>query len=309
MESGISFSESRRSKQELKSKNRLRSCMCDGCRGNPNHELELKDSLQPDECDSYCGHPEHKLELINSYLHSYTCDGCKEKGSGPRYRCESCDYDLHEACMFPSSTTHHEFFKDSTFRFFKKPPTLCNTYNCKKDHKRYCDACTKPIKGFAYQSEEKKFDLHPCCMNLKRELNINGTKFRLQKSKNVSEKLCVLCDKKKVAKDSFSSFGGLSYVSECEECHLHVYCVKKLTLVSMEKNGGNDKAWKKNEKNGDDNECLELEKTELSIQRLKRNKNGGKLWKRTITVFKIIAGILLGDPTMILASLLVDLLT
>lgn len=299
------------SEHELKPRNRLQSCTCDGCSSNLNHELQVKDHLQLDKCDNYCSHPEHKLEK-KKILHPYTCDGCKETGFGSRYHCEPCDYDLHEACMFPSPTIHHEFFKNSTFTFFKESSIHnCNKYNC-KDHKRYCDACTKPINGFAYQCKEKKFDLHPCCMNLKSELNIHGTKFRLRKSMDVSEKLCKWCDRRKLnVKDCYSSVGGLSYVSENEDYQFHVYCVNEFILESLEKNGGNGNAWAKNrDKNNndnDDNDCLVLEKIELPIQRLKRNKKDGKWWKIAKIMVKTIIGILLGDPTFPLAF--IDLFT
>jgi hypothetical protein len=46
------------------------------------------------------GH-EHELELKN-YQKPYKCDGCKAHGYGSRYRCELCDFDLHEECMFTS---------------------------------------------------------------------------------------------------------------------------------------------------------------------------------------------------------------
>ena len=78
---------------------------------------------------THSSHPEHELELKN-YQKPYICDGCKEDGFGKRYRCEECDYDLHEDCMFNKSTTTHKFFKESTFKFYDKPPRKCDKINC-----------------------------------------------------------------------------------------------------------------------------------------------------------------------------------
>uniref|UniRef100_A0A2N9FQ28 Phorbol-ester/DAG-type domain-containing protein n=1 Tax=Fagus sylvatica TaxID=28930 RepID=A0A2N9FQ28_FAGSY len=70
---------------------------------------------------THTSHPEHELELKN-YRKPYTCDGCKGHGFGKRYRCEQCDYDLHEDCMFTTPTTSHKFFRNSTFKFYEQPP-------------------------------------------------------------------------------------------------------------------------------------------------------------------------------------------
>ncbi|XP_038889225.1 uncharacterized protein LOC120079114 [Benincasa hispida] len=121
-------------------------------------------------------HLKHELEL-KKYLKPYTCDGCKEIGFGPRYRCEKCDFDLHKACSFPkNSPISHEFFPRSTFKFFKIPPRACHD-KCR----RICDACTKPINGFMYHCKKRDLDLHPCCENLKINYQIEDVEFNLHK--------------------------------------------------------------------------------------------------------------------------------
>uniref|UniRef100_A0A2N9GE35 Phorbol-ester/DAG-type domain-containing protein n=1 Tax=Fagus sylvatica TaxID=28930 RepID=A0A2N9GE35_FAGSY len=90
---------------------------------------------------THTSHPEHELELKN-YRKPYTCDGCKGHGFGKRYRCEQCDYDLHEDCMFTTPTTSHKFFRNSTFKFYEQPPRKCN--------KQYCDAEAAPRVGLEY---------------------------------------------------------------------------------------------------------------------------------------------------------------
>uniref|UniRef100_A0A5B7BVG5 Phorbol-ester/DAG-type domain-containing protein n=1 Tax=Davidia involucrata TaxID=16924 RepID=A0A5B7BVG5_DAVIN len=83
----------------------------------------------------HASHPEHELELKN-YEKPYKCDGCKEQGFGSRYRCEVCNYDLHEDCMQNDPTTSHKFFKGCTFKFFlQRLPRKCN--------KPYYDKCIR----------------------------------------------------------------------------------------------------------------------------------------------------------------------
>lgn len=81
----------------------------------------------------------HELQLIN-YEANYGCNGCKEPGFGPRYRCELCNYDLHKECMFTNDTCRHDFFRDATFVFMEHPPISPPTITC-----FLCNACRKPI--------------------------------------------------------------------------------------------------------------------------------------------------------------------
>lgn len=242
---------------------------------------------------THSSHPEHELELKN-YQKPYTCNGCKEQGVGKRYRCEECDYDLHEDCMFNKSTTTHEFFKEFTFKFYDKPPPRkCDKIYCNKCI-RYCNACGKHVKGFVYHCDEDEndWDLHPCCRNLKNELKIEGVKFHL--GETVSK--CSWCNQTKI-KDGWSKIKGWSYVSECDKYHFHVYCAMEMVI----------EGWKNGTANS--NDCLALENLELPIQRqLNRNSGrGNKYWRIAKVFLKTIVSILLGDPTITLGSLLVDL--
>ncbi|KAK9283318.1 hypothetical protein L1049_011557 [Liquidambar formosana] len=232
---------------------------------------------------THISHPEHELERKN-YQKPYTCDGCKQKGFGARYRCELCNYDLHEDCMFPTLTTTHEFFKGCTFKFIDHPPREWTT--------SYCDACGKEINGFVYHCETKGWDLHPCCHNLKNKLSIDGTKFRLRDE--VSSK-CIWCNKRRL-EDTVKGIRGWSYVSKCEKYHFHVYCATEMVLSSWKDGSGNN------------NDCLALENLELPIQ-VQRNRNGrGSKLLRIVKVFlKTLACILLGDPTITLTCLLLEL--
>lgn len=244
-------------------------------------------------------HVEHKLEL-KSFQKPYKCDGCKETGFGKRFRCDQCDFDLHENCMFLTDKTSHAFFKGSTFEFFEQPPRQCSRNKHCKECERYCDACGKPVKGFVYHCRKKGLDLHPCCSNLKEVVNIDGKTFRLCES--VGSR-CFCCGKVKI-EGSVSGIRGWSYISTCNEYHLHVHCVTKMV----------SEVWKNRDKvsNDNENECLDLENLKLPKNLAKLRKDdvsGHKCWRIIKAFFRTIACILMGEPTITMTCLVVELLT
>lgn len=225
-----------------------------------NHELMLKNNCN--ECN----------------VDEYVCDGCQVGGFGKRFRCDECDYDLHVACMHSTPTTTHKLFKDSTFKFYDQLPRNCN--ECKRD----CDACGKQVKGFVFHCHIKDLVLHPCCCNLKNEVEYDGMKFHLHKTES------------KYARSN--QIKGWSYVSECGKFNFPVYCIWKM-LFESRKEGKSISI--------DD---LSLENLELPIQRqqLKRNSGMGKmLLKMVKVILQAIVSIFIGDPTTALASILVNL--
>ena len=233
-------------------------------------------------------HPEHELKLKN-YKKPYTCDGCKEHGIGKRYRCEPCNYDLHEACMFTSTTPtkSHDFFGKSTFKFYEQHPGKSN------NRETYCDACGKRIKGFVYHCPEIDKDLHPRCSNLKDKLEIEGVKLRLRKT----ESKCSRCNQKKI-KDSWSKIKEWSYVSECGTYNIHVYCAMEMV----------EEAWKDGTAN--DNDCLALENLDVRSIQGHSNRNRRRV-NKYLRIGKIILetiiSVIVGDP-ITLAIGLVELL-
>ena len=194
----------------------------------------------------------HELKLNdNPNKKCYICNGCKEYGSNwMRYRCEDCNYDLHKDCMFSKPTTTHEIFKDFVFKFYEQPPPS-KLYG--KRTKRYCNACGKHVKGFIYHCPEKDLDLHPCCLNLTKEFQIDHVKFHLRETKSK----CIFCNQV-----DLSGIEVWSYVSECGEYNVHVSCIRELIVEELEKGTTN---------------ILALKNLGLPIQRrLKRNGWMGK---------------------------------
>ncbi|KAL8145695.1 hypothetical protein AgCh_003731 [Apium graveolens] len=231
-------------------------------------------------------HSEHQLVLRN-FNKPYNCDGCKEQGFGIRYTCESstCNYVLHESCMFNSQTATHDFYPGCGFKFSYEP----------RNRRTWCNACGKNINGFVYHCEDKDLDLHPCCLNLKNKMVFDGVKFKL--NEKVTSK-CVWC-KRKTLKGK--SKGGWSYKSKCNQYHFHVHCITDMIHES----------WKSGDYKDESTSILSLKNPKLCLGRssIRGSLRGGKYWKIAKVFLKAVVAILLGDPTAILATTLVNLIT
>ncbi|XP_038889227.1 uncharacterized protein LOC120079117 [Benincasa hispida] len=260
-------------------------------------------------------HPWHVLELKN-YMEPYTCDGCKEKGFGPRYRCEKCDFDLHQACTYNRiASVSHDYFPGSKFRFLRNPPKPCHPECIIR-----CDACRKTIKGFVFHCEEDNLDLHPCCRNLKRSYEIEDVKFNLHKK--VRGK-CMWCNRKSL-KDGGND-NGWSYMSECGNYHVHVACITEMALEewynynnnnkqqrggTSSSSGGSMRAMKSTTTTTTAPQSLAVKLKVQEIQARRRGDGGGKdkFWRILKFIIKTVVSIVIGDPTMIVASFFVQLL-
>ncbi|XP_078154176.1 protein VACUOLELESS GAMETOPHYTES-like [Carex rostrata] len=99
-------------------------------------------------------HPEHQL-LLTYKTTNFTCDLCKASGFGIRYRCNACDFDLHESC-----TTY-----PNTLSFFAHPwhTLVLAKASASTVGSSICDLCHEPVNGFYYQCNSCSFDLHPVC--------------------------------------------------------------------------------------------------------------------------------------------------
>ncbi|XP_059628137.1 uncharacterized protein LOC132270930 isoform X2 [Cornus florida] len=226
---------------------------------------------------------EHDFELIKNYNKPFTCDECKEEGFGPRYRCKHCAHELHEKCKFPTPEISHEFLRGSTLKYLDQLPRKMST--------KCCIACGRNICGSFYHDEEKRWSLHPCCCNLESKLCIDGVIFELR-DKVLSK--CMWCNKK----GHKTNIPGWSYFSACKKYRFHVHCVTEMVHEAWKK-GAIDKV-----------DSVALEKMDLKLLR----KNDGKglkniIWKTVKIFLKTIVGILFGDPSQIIASVLVQLIT
>ncbi|GLJ22808.1 hypothetical protein SUGI_0429830 [Cryptomeria japonica] len=105
-------------------------------------------------------HPQHPLKLVFApYL--YTCSGCKEYGTGLRYRCSKCGFHMHEFCTKAPTTTSHPYHAQHELYFQNKPVGL---------KKSKCEVCARATNGFVYRCPTCSFCIHPCCSQLPSEL-------------------------------------------------------------------------------------------------------------------------------------------
>lgn len=247
---------------------------------------------------------QHPLEL-KSYIKPYICDGCKVQGFGSRYRCEQCDFDLHEHCLEVTPSTTHKFFPNSTFDFFTIPPKASH-----KHCKRQCGACRKSVNGFVYHCKEHDLDLHPGCRNLKRRYKMKGGELVFNLHKNVKQK-CLWCNEKSIKEGDRSN--GWSYISKCKKYHVHVACVTEILLEEWNNNSHTiNKIVNYNVKE-DDLKALALYKVNLKEVQTTRNWNG-KSWNMCWRILKVliqttVGSIVIRDPKVVLATLLLELLS
>ncbi|KAG8376948.1 hypothetical protein BUALT_Bualt09G0117100 [Buddleja alternifolia] len=100
-------------------------------------------------------HPGHPLKPFD--LQKFSCNGCKTIGTGKRYRCDLCNFDLHEYC----ATCPHTL---STFMHTKHALTLTRQMD------RVCDVCADPVEGLFYRCKKCEFNVHPLCTQLPQNL-------------------------------------------------------------------------------------------------------------------------------------------
>ncbi|KAL9418828.1 hypothetical protein AB3S75_036727 [Citrus x aurantiifolia] len=270
---------------------------------NPNYnsplELKTTTSFAAQNLPSRGGHTSHQahdLQLKNHKTLS-KCNGCKRPAFGLMYRCELCNFNLHIPCMFidRKPTAKHEFFGNSTFKFLPKLPGICSTKDC-IDCNKHCHACGRPADGFVYHCEEKGRNLHPCCFNLPRKLQIHCVEFELS-DKKLSQK-CIWCNSKRL-QETASDRWGWSYVSKCKNYHCHAFCSTEMLRLEE---------WKSGEDNSKENSLVPSSLKLPVKSQLKRNKwRGNKYLMIAKGFFQILVSIFIGDPTTFLASLILGL--
>ncbi|WOH04665.1 hypothetical protein DCAR_0624076 [Daucus carota subsp. sativus] len=261
------------------------------------------------EIISHLSHPQHKLKF--EYTETpFKCDGCNEVGIGSKYKCGSCDYDLHMHCAVPSASITHPFYTKCSFQFLPRPPGLTP---------RYCNACQKDVSGFVYHCGSCGFDLHPCCAKLPMTLDDGEVKLYLYRKVSSA---CHKCGRKG---------RSWSYRSACKKYNLHVACVKEMLVETWhelyfgggigKKNSGNydycyygDKGVKfdGNRLSGiNNNNKNDLRKLETRIPSLKgtlqnhHKKSKGKVKKcceMAGLALQFVISAVLGDPTTLIAG-------
>ncbi|XP_026395976.1 uncharacterized protein LOC113290602 [Papaver somniferum] len=157
----------------------------------------------------------------------FACDGCSAVGSGARYHCKQCSFDLHEACG-----TCPEFH---TSFIHPNHPLELIWEGAGNDHGqlRLCSVCGDKVKGLFYKcssgaSEDQlddggshNFFIHPTCSKFQPQLNHaidENHPLRLQSVPAIPDAWCAICK-------SLVSSSSWSY--RCDPCDLniHPHCV------------------------------------------------------------------------------------
>ncbi|PIA39083.1 hypothetical protein AQUCO_02700333v1 [Aquilegia coerulea] len=186
----------------------------------------------------------------------FTCDGCKEIGWGPRFRCQDCNYDLHKDCAIAPSTTFHPFYEKCSFKFLESVPDWRER------------ACGRAMHEFVYHCHNCGYDLHPSCASLPHVLEGEGVELHLRE--NLSSK-CF----------------------ECKKYHFHVSCVKDMVVNKWEQEylGGTEL----NSIGMEISQVPCLQLTSQSDASSGKGKIS-KYWRIAKIILKVIISSIIGDP-------------
>ncbi|KAH6769185.1 hypothetical protein C2S51_014521 [Perilla frutescens var. frutescens] len=160
-------------------------------------------SSKPTTILQHLTHPTHPLHLL--YIpKEFLCTGCDALGFGARYRCEICDFDLHEICATCPATAAAPLHP-------KHPLLLVN----EAASHRACHICGDLVRGLFYTCRACNFDVHPLCTQLPLQVQLPLHPHHLLKLQPAAPAPCALC---------FKSCTSWRY--RCDVCRLdlHVEC-------------------------------------------------------------------------------------
>ncbi|CAH1436614.1 unnamed protein product [Lactuca virosa] len=159
-------------------------------------------------------HPSHQLTEHTADT-IFICNGCKMYGTGTRFTCTSCNFDLHDYCA-------------------KCPPSLPFTVNHPHpmslvvnkpqiNHNKHCQICRSQIQGLAYMCKDCDFWIHPLCV-----LHYLGLRYFIHPTHKLTELtantnyICNGCN-----------IHGTGTRFTCSTCNfdLHDYCAKSPTWL------------------------------------------------------------------------------
>eukprot|EP01018_Ginkgo_biloba_P028776 Gb_35537 [translate_table: standard] len=159
----------------------------------------------------------------------HECHGCKSPVSGWIYRCNLCNYDLHQTCsQIPQQITHP--IDTHVLNLLAQPAYEGGYY--------MCNACCQKSKGFSFHCSLCQIDLHPSCATL--PLNFNHP------NHSHTLKLCFTppYPDKAFCCDICNKPGKDSWHYHCSQClfDLHVPCTAKTTPTSTSNSASVPKA-------------------------------------------------------------------
>ncbi|KAI7743754.1 hypothetical protein M8C21_007768 [Ambrosia artemisiifolia] len=167
-------------------------------------------------------HSHHPIALVN-LQDPFTCSGCKERGTGKRFVCQMCDFQLHDFCaLSPPFLKAHPLHAHHQLVFFSKPKTGGIRWPT-------CNVCGKATRGFMFRCNICHFQMHPCCAMLSDQINYPSLHRHPLNLLPPDDQPCGVCNRKR---------SGRLY--GCRTCgyYLHAVCAKDLIngrQVSSEK--------------------------------------------------------------------------
>ncbi|KAJ6736599.1 CYSTEINE/HISTIDINE-RICH C1 DOMAIN FAMILY PROTEIN [Salix viminalis] len=180
-----------------------------------------------EEKPRHTSHPQHPLSLLD-VSDLFTCSGCKEYGSGFRFTCQQCEFQLHEFCaLAPPVLKEHSFHRQHHLYLHSKPVKGGIL-------KSKCDVCWKPTKGYTFRCNACSYQMDPCCAMLSDQINISVHPHLLKllpanspNGDSASGIVCGECRRKR---------SGRVYRCTVCEYHLHAVCAKNM-VNGLEANG------------------------------------------------------------------------
>lgn len=185
----------------------------------------------------------HRLELEN-INEPYKCNGCCEDGNGERYQCPKCDNNprgidgycppqYHSFCGKPENNLNHTAFPGRCFSLRQ-----VRRSECVNQPNLYCFACSKDIEGFHYYSRSTggNLYLHPWCMHLDKQRQLNDINVRLEKT---TRNDCIHCGLRQLERNCTNSRGQnvtqtmdtWSYETRDGSLSIHICCMKEMLTM------------------------------------------------------------------------------
>ncbi|XP_031256944.1 diacylglycerol kinase theta [Pistacia vera] len=109
-------------------------------------------------------HPSHLLYKVN-YDQEYLCNGCNTKGARTRYRCNLCDFDLHEYCATCPTALSSFMHPQHQLDLLVRTPE-----DSLQNPSRFCHVCRENIGALFYRCNYCEFNLHPICTQFPQQL-------------------------------------------------------------------------------------------------------------------------------------------
>ncbi|MCL7050021.1 hypothetical protein MKW94_002927 [Papaver nudicaule] len=171
---------------------------------------------------------------------TFGCDGCGMDGSGIRYQCRQCDFDLHEDCATCPEHLTSSFHPDHQLERIWEG--LEEDYG----QLRPCSICGDQVKGLFYKcssgAAEKSYDddgvdhyffIHPTCSKLQPQIIL-----KLQSVPVKPDATCAIC-KEVVSSSLWSYRSGPPY-----DLNIHPQCVSLPCEDNHQVGSGNSRSAK-----------------------------------------------------------------